>query len=146
MKKIINNKVYDTSTAECVGEWSNGDYPNDLQYCSEGLYRKRTGEFFLYGEGGPMSKYSIPSGNNHWRYGEKIIPLTYQAAQEWAEEHLDGEEYKEIFGAVEEDESRTILTVSISAGSIARGKQEAAKLGISFSAYVQSLLDNAPPV
>ena len=42
MKKIIDGKKYDTETAECVGGWDNGYYANDLYYCWEGLYRKKT--------------------------------------------------------------------------------------------------------
>ena len=48
MKKIINGKVYDTSTAERVGGWNNNCSTSDFGYCSEDLYRKRTGEFFLF--------------------------------------------------------------------------------------------------
>ena len=140
MKKIINGKVYDTDKAVCVGQWSNGCYTNDFNYCSEDLYRKRTGEFFLYGDGGPMSKYAESCGNNSWSGGEKIIPLTYEAAQEWAEEHLTGEEYEAIFGEVVEDDSRSILSLSISSAAIERAKRAASQAGMSLSAYIESLI------
>jgi|LSQX01.3.fsa_nt_gb hypothetical protein len=102
MKKIINGKRYDTSTAKLVGKAS---YSNrgDFAYWSEELYLKRTGEFFIYGEGGPLSRYSRSTGQNQWSGGEKIIPLSIREAQEWAEEHLDGDEYEAIFGEVDED-------------------------------------------
>lgn len=140
MKKIINNKVYDTRTAECVGEWSNGCYTNDFNYCSEDLYRKRTGEFFLHGDGGAMSKYAVSSGNGNWGGGEKIIPLTYDAAQEWAQEHLSGEEYEAIFGEVVEDESRSSVTVYMSTAAIERAKRAASQSAMSLSAYIESLI------
>ena len=57
MKKIINGKLYDTSTAHLVGEWDNQLYGNP-DYAAESLYRKRTGEFFLHGEGGARSRYA----------------------------------------------------------------------------------------
>ena len=102
MKKIINGKRYDTNTAKLVGETS---YSNrrDFAYWSEELYQKRTGEFFLYCEGGPASKYSKATGQNQWSGSEKIIPLTISEAQEWAEKYLDADEYESIFGEVEED-------------------------------------------
>ena len=35
-------------------------------------------------------------------WGEKIIPLTVDAAKAWVESHLDGEEYEKIFDCVDE--------------------------------------------
>ena len=101
MKKIINGKLYDTSTATLMGSASYS-YPGNFSYWREELYRKKTGEFFLYGEGGPMSKYSRKIGQNEWSGGEKIHPLTLREAQKWVEEHLDAEEYEQVFGLVEE--------------------------------------------
>lgn len=103
MVKIINGKRYDTETAKLVGETS---YSNrtDFSFWAEELYLKRTGEFFLYGEGGPASRYSRSTGQNQWSGGEKIEPLTLQEAQEWAEEYLDADEYEALF-QVEEDKT-----------------------------------------
>ena len=70
LKKIINGKVYDIGTAEHVGEWSNEHYTNDSNYCSEDLYRKKTGEFFLHGVGGAYSKYAVVNRENRGN-GEK---------------------------------------------------------------------------
>lgn len=82
-----------------------GNYWNGISgfgTCSETLYRKRKGEFFLYGEGGPMSKYGVAYGDNEWGYGEEIRPLTVDEAKAWAEENLDADEYEAVFGEVEE--------------------------------------------
>ena len=102
MKKIINGKKYDTKTAECVAEWHNRHFPSDFDYCSEDLYRKKTGEFFLHGEGGARSKYAQRYGQNSWGGGEDITPLTEAEAREWVEEHCDGDDYEKIFGEVPE--------------------------------------------
>ena len=140
MKKIINGKVYDTETAKELGSWSNmADYGNFSQF-SEALYRKKTGEFFLYGEGGPMTKYAVAEGSNSWRGGSRIMPMSFQEAREWAEEHLSGEEYEAIFGEVVEDESRVQVCYSLSAAAVETIKRRAAELGISASAYVESLV------
>jgi hypothetical protein len=101
MKKIINGKKYDTETAKCVGDWDNGYGCGDFQHVEERLYRKRTGEFFLHGEGGPMSIYAESCGDGFCG-GEKIIPLSESEAKEWAENHLDCDEYEKIFGSVDE--------------------------------------------
>lgn len=139
MKKIINGKSYDTTTAECVGSWSNGHPYGDFSYCGEDLYRKRTGEFFLYGEGGAYSRYSRRCGDN-WGCGESIIPLTYAAAQKWAEENLSGEKYEAIFGEVAEDDSRVALTLSLASSVVEKAKRDAAKAGMSLSAYIEAAL------
>ena len=98
MKHIINGKVYDTEKAKYLGVDSYSN-PSDFHYWCEELYQKRTGEFFLYGKGGPMSRYAERIEQNGWSGGEQIIPLTYDKAREWAEEHLRVEYYEEIFGA-----------------------------------------------
>ena len=102
MRKIINGRTYNTQTAERVGEWSNGHYTSEFYYCGENLHRKRTGEYFLHGRGGPMSPYARSIGQNSWTGSEEIVPLTEAEAREWAEQHLDAEEYEEIFGEAEE--------------------------------------------
>jgi hypothetical protein len=140
MKKIINNKAYDTETAKKLGSWSNiEDYGNFSQF-SETLYRKKTGEFFLYGEGGPMTKYAVAEGVNSWSGGSRIMPLSFQEARAWAEEHLSGDAYEEIFGAVAEDDSRVQVCYSLSAQAAETIKRRAAELGMSASAYVESLI------
>lgn len=101
MKQIIHGKKYDTATAKELGTYSNDGNWRDFNHFEESLYLKRTGEFFLAGEGGPMTKYAYHSGNTS--YGsENIIPLTIDQAKAWAEKHLSVDEYEEIFGEVEE--------------------------------------------
>ncbi len=140
MKKIISGKVYDTSTAKELGFWSNMEDYGDFSQVSETLYQKKTGEFFLHGEGGPMTKYAKATGMNEWSGGERIMPLSFAEAREWAEGHLAGETYEAIFGSVAEDESRVQVCYSLSAAAAETIKRRAAELGISASAYVDSLV------
>ncbi len=101
MKKVINGKMYNTETATLVGSWDNGLYDRDFGRCAEDLYKKKTGEFFLCGSGGPMSKYAVCHGNS--TSGDTvIIPMTEKEARAWAEQKLSGDEYEAIFGEVEE--------------------------------------------
>ena len=101
MKKIIYNRMYNTETAECLADWDNGLSRRDFNYLDEYLYRKKTGEYFLYGIGGPNTWCSQPVGEM-FSGGEKIEPLTEQEAREWAERRLGADEYIEIFGEPEE--------------------------------------------
>lgn len=102
MKKVINNTLYNTETAKRLGSYQHL-YPGDLYYFSEELYRTKSGKYFIYGEGGPTSKYSEMTGNNSWSGGEKIIPISEGKAKEWAEQYLDGDEYIAAFGDPEDD-------------------------------------------
>lgn len=130
MKKIINGKVYDTETAKRLGEYEPNPYRSDFHYFCETLYKKKTGEFFLYGEGNAASKYSKSCGQNEWCGGERIEPLTFTEAQKWAEDHMDGEDYCAIFGEPDESGEVVTLGLQVSAAAAAKLKQEAAKQGI----------------
>lgn len=139
MKKIIKGKVYDTDKATEIGSWESGR-PGDLDHFGEVLYQKRTGEFFIHGKGGPQTKYAVSTGQGNWNGSEQIIPLTWENAREWAESHLEAEAYEKAFGEVAEDESRTTVTLSLSAGAIETAKRAAAQYGVSLSAYIESLI------
>lgn len=101
MKKIINGKLYDTDTAKEVGYCTNGYGAGDYLYYDESLYRKKTGEYFLYGSGGAGSKYSEWRGNTGTGI-QVIIPYTEEEAKKWAVENMDADDYMELFGTVEE--------------------------------------------
>ena len=101
MKKIINGRKYDTETAKEVAYWNNGYPHSNFSHCEETLYLKKTGEFFLYGEGGALTEYSRDTWSGSCG-GSKIIPMTEEDAKEWAMEHLECDEYEALFGEVEE--------------------------------------------
>lgn len=139
MKKIINGRLYNTETAKEVGEYSYGG-PRDFDGYSETLYQKKTGEFFLFGEGGPNSKYSRQLSYNEIAGDARILPLTWEEARDWAERHLDDDEYEAVFGEIAEDDSTQIVTISLPSDVVAQAKREAAQSGKTFSAYVADAL------
>lgn len=111
MEKVINGKRYNTSTAILVYKWRNGRPSNDFGWCQESLYRKRTGEYFLFGEGGPFTEYAEET----WAgtaYGEKIIPLSKTSAKKWAEEYMNADEFEKEFMINEEEIKKWILEKS----------------------------------
>lgn len=109
MRKIIEGRTYNTATSKRIGSWSNGLFTNDFSYCSEDLYKNSKGAYFLHGEGGAYSKYAEVHGDNRG-WGESIIPMSTEEAREWAEEHLDAEDYEAEFGTPEEAESSDLVT------------------------------------
>lgn len=91
MKKVINGKVYNTETAEELHHWRSHHNAGDFGAYDETLYRTKKGNYFLLCDGGPLSPYSRPVGNNS-RGGDRVIePITRTVAIKWLEEH-DGEE------------------------------------------------------
>lgn len=141
MKKIINNKVYDTKTAKEIAYANNGCFTTDYEFAEETLYRKKTGEYFLHGCGQAMSKYCKIVG--HSVVGsEKIIPLSFDEAKEWAEANLGAEEYEEIFGEIVEDESCTIVNISLKKNIHEKAKRNAQKKSLNVSEYISALIEN----
>ena len=140
MKKVINRKRYDTDTATLMGSDS---YSNsrDFNHWTEELYRKSNGEYFLYGEGGPLTKYARTVGQNEWTGGEKIMPLSVEAAKKWAEEHLSGEEYEAIFGVIEDtSDDKVSWTINVSPATIERVKRTAGERKVKLSEVVETAL------
>jgi len=87
MKKIIEGKKYDTETAELLFEYNNGPEIDNYYelFC---LYKKNTGEYFIYGKTGV---------DEYWR------PLADElAAQEYCLSKLSVDAYEKIFGEVVE--------------------------------------------
>lgn len=101
MKKILNGKLYDTDTATFIDEYSNDYGTRDFRSMQESLYRKKNGEFFLCGEGGPMTRYAEKCGDM-WGSGKGIIPISEAEAREWLEKYSDTETYIETFGEPED--------------------------------------------
>ena len=104
MRKIINGKLYDTETAQHIGRREFGA-GGDFSHFTETLYRKKTGELFIVGEGGPMTCYGESKGENCWGFGERIIPgsdFGEDELKKWVDENCDVDTYIWLFGPVEE--------------------------------------------
>ena len=96
MKKIINGIRYDTEKAEKVAEYWNGLPNNNFGYEQEWLYITKNGNYFVHGEGGPLSSYSIRYGNST-SGGQNIIPITKNEIPRWLEDRELYEKVEELF-------------------------------------------------
>lgn len=139
MKRYIKNKVYDTDTARFIGRigYSN---PGDLNYWSDNLYQKKTGEFFMFCEGGAMSKYSKQTGDNEWSGDWTIKPVNYDEAEKWAQINLDADTYEKYFVAQTDDDGKVQMGINVSKANAERLRKNSAKLGMGVSQYIESLI------
>lgn len=64
--------------------------------------------------------------------------MTYSEAQTWAEKRLTGDEYEEIFGEVQEDDSTVKICISMTAAEAEIIKRRAAQDGLTVSQYIVS--------
>lgn len=142
MKKIIDGKRYDTETAREIGSDEFPGSRTDFHYWCETLYQKKTGEFFIFGEGHGLSRYAERYVDG-WGWGEKIIPISYDEAREWVEKHLDAEDYEELFGPVAEDDSRKTVGFSLPVSVADTLKRMAAESGRTQSDIVAELIEQA---
>lgn len=127
MRQIIKSKVYDTNTAKKMGTFRDLEGSGDFDYYEVSLYRKKTGEFFLHTWSEPKSQYCEITGCSNWA---RIIPLTYDEAQKWAETALTEEQYKNIFfGAVDEDTEMEALTVQLPTAIVIQLRRRTDKSG-----------------
>lgn len=101
MKKIINGKMYNTETASLVAKYSSPHYQGDAHNIEEELYQKTTGEYFIHGQGGAMTRYCSVYANS-FSSGSDIIPMDTESAKQWVASRCSVDTYIRIFGEVEE--------------------------------------------
>jgi len=102
MVKVIDGKRYNTDTATEIFHYWNGLSSQDFRNVSEGLYVTKKGSYFLYGSGGPMSKYAV-SNENTTSGSSDIIPLSKKDAFKWCEKYADREAIETHFADMIED-------------------------------------------
>ena len=100
MKKIIDDKKYDTETAtpiytRAVHAVKGGCFSDKTLVISawETVYQKKNGEYFIYRES---------TGNNPLDIETNIRPLSDSSARRIFQEWMDGQEYEDMFGPVDE--------------------------------------------
>ena len=94
MKKIINGKVYNTETAECIAD--EGKSLHNFYSTSESLYRTKKGAWFIYGVSSAGGRYGSSCGNT-LSGGEDIRAIDEKEVVEWAENtDIDDDEKSKI--------------------------------------------------
>lgn len=93
MKKYVNRKCYDTDTAHKVGT-----YKGCWGLHEETLYRKRTGEYFLYVWDRLLDEADTGT----------IAPVSCEKARAWAGERLDADAIGAEWGEPAEDDRESV--------------------------------------
>lgn len=140
MKKVIKGKLYNTDTATLLGKYANEYGNTDFNYIRESLYRTKSRAYFIHGEGGGLTMYAVSAGNNTWCGGEKIIPMSREAAREWAEKNLEIDDYIATFGSpddLENGEDREKLDISLSLRTIRKLEILSEETGDSISQIIE---------
>lgn len=148
MKKRIDTLMYDTDTAKEIAKYESPYSKGDNEYYEEYLYKKRTGEFFLYGYGNAGSPYCERAyKDNAFTPGEKIIPLTFEEAKKWydkafnADEKLASEEvYNREFAIKNDDDPVIATTVRLHKSAKIKLQKLAQKQGISQSEVIENFI------
>lgn len=140
MKKTIAGRTYDPQSAKWIAEHVENARDDDLYTC-ESLYRKRNGEFFLHCEGGKKSRYS-DFNSITWEpdVGFEIVPLSYDAAKQWAQKYCTPDAMAQIFGNKNTDE-RTNLTLSLRKATVEQLRRLAADQRTTMSNIVEKLVN-----
>jgi|TARA_R110000744_G_scaffold68185_1_gene138675 hypothetical protein len=84
MQRIIDGKTYNTETATLICDTGNDESVADFAFERSALYVTKQGAYFVAGQGGPLSRFSVPDGNGQ-RGGASVIPLSREQAFEEAQ-------------------------------------------------------------
>ena len=104
MKRIIDGKTYNTETAEKICDTGNDEYSTDFRYENSALYITKKGAYFIAGDGGALSRFSVAEGNGYGG-GAGIIVLSRDAAFSEVQRcaGYDADLIAEYFGDLVED-------------------------------------------
>lgn len=152
MKDRIGTLSYNTETAKKIGEYSSDLPTNDFGYYKETLYKKRTGEYFLAGYGGPKRNYfEIVNGKKVMQSSSTIKPLTFNQAKQWHQDFIldsDYEDKKETekvyhreFEPNINDKKTVKASLTLTVGAKRKLERIAAKQHISQSQVVENLIE-----
>jgi hypothetical protein len=93
VKKIINGKTYNTKTADVLCFFPSNLDRSDPEWDEAGLYReKKTGQLFYY------AADKIATRDGSLRVEENITLVSWEEADEWANEAMCAKDYERIFG------------------------------------------------
>lgn len=141
MKKRIRGLMYNTDTAKLIYTDNSRAVRNSESSVVENLYRKKTGEFFIYGKGNSNTRYAKPVNEGEsFKPGEGIIPLTYEEAKQWGKKNMPQAEYSRVFDYVSNSTDEITAGILISEQTNDMLKRIADKMDKNISKTLDSLV------
>ncbi|QNQ83773.1 hypothetical protein FP435_04610 [Lactobacillus sp. PV037] len=156
----LHGLSYDPEKAKFIVGYTPYISVNDNSFFTEGLYKKRTGEYFLYGEGNADSPYaSYNKEYNGYQPGTKIKPLKFDEAKAYFDKY-DSDEYSDAdgnfleedavkrlydkeFGKIEVSEAKKIKSFSLKESTTKKIARIAQSQGKTQSEVIDMLVENA---
>lgn len=97
-RQVIDGKVYDTKTAEEIGDvHGGGESVTDFSHWHGTLYKTKKGRYFIDGVGGSMTMFARSCGDNSTSGSGGIIALDGKRALAMAEARLDADVIEKFF-------------------------------------------------
>jgi hypothetical protein len=118
MRTVIKNKVYDTTTAAWIADYTHSGV-------TETLYRKKTGEYFAHF----FNERAEDTDKAGWRGKEKVVPYDFDTARAWGELRLDKARYKELFGGDTGESGSTVVSIRVSRATLAKMRKAQSETG-----------------
>lgn len=141
MKKVIRNKVYDTDTATLIKQADHPNITNGEGPCKQSLYRKRTGDYFLYVSGATTDTFhNLRIATQTHDREHHIYLLTYDQARAWCEAEMTADEWLKHFSPIEDD-SLCALNLTLSASAVSKFKVVAQQQQISQRELMERLIN-----
>lgn len=103
MRRVMDGIMYDSATSEELARMASPRGTAEDEAWSEILYRKASGQYWLYAEGGKSTIYSALNRCNIFDGSWCIKALAEDEARTWCEHNLGGDAYEAIWGPVDED-------------------------------------------
>jgi hypothetical protein len=139
MKRQIGTKTYDSDRAYIVASWDNGLPPGDPAREDERLHRSKSGLFFIYGQGGPASKYA-KLRKGEWLAGEGITPISVDDAVALGRERMTDDDFQREFTRGGKDEGGKIAQIKMSPEQAGWLKSRREQTGETYNDIIRSLI------
>ena len=96
---VREGEYYKASSRSLIGEWSNGLPHGHALFVREQLHRRpQVGDYFLVGEGGPLTQWGKAVGKGRFTAGKGLkVPNSIQEAADWCKTHLSPTTYDIFF-------------------------------------------------
>ena len=148
LKKIIDGKTYNTSTASLLSSYAYDKTRDQYEWLWEDLYQTRNGAFFLVGEG--MSEHTpfgarLPGTNDYIR-GHALLPLDEHQAKKWLEIRDRVDDYAEIFAMSDDASNEDNSSSFVMTLRLPRRLAEKMKMLCKDNESLQSFVQNAVEV